>query len=290
MAKRIVAIPVQYSNPDTVFDVADNSTLSFRAIGLFAWLHICDAFQAGLPVDILTSELDGADEVDEALRQLAEAGYVTIEEEPPSYRRMTLEKAFAVIGDMSGGQLYNFDPETFVANPEPALVLLAAARLVAQQNTQNRGRFDDELTYVCGSIFERKQLLCRYVPAAEDYIERAFAGMSLPLLSVPRQYRDYQYEQRGESARKPRAGYVYVLRSSTGAFKIGYASSPDDRLRTFSVKLPFEVEYEVLIKTDDMLGYEAQLHERFADKRINGEWFALTDDDLAELRAMDGAL
>lgn len=29
---------------------------------------------------------------------------------------------------------------------------------------------------------------------------------------------------------------------------------------------------------------EKQLHERFANKRLDGEWFALTDQDIEELR------
>lgn len=39
----------------------------------------------------------------------------------------------------------------------------------------------------------------------------------------------------------------------------------------------------------DMRGLEAELHEYYSEKHINGEWFALTDDDLAELRQLSGA-
>lgn len=83
--------------------------------------------------------------------------------------------------------------------------------------------------------------------------------------------------------------WVYETRLMDGAYKIGYAQKPADRLRTFNVKLPFEVEYEVLLKTDDMRGLESSLHEYYSEKHINGEWFALTDDDLAELRQLSGA-
>ncbi len=90
--------------------------------------------------------------------------------------------------------------------------------------------------------------------------------------------------------RKPRStgGYVYLLQSSTGYWKIGRTHSPNNRLRTFNVKLPFEVEYKHLIQTDDMYALENQLHERFKDKRINGEWFTLDSEDVREICALRG--
>ncbi len=82
------------------------------------------------------------------------------------------------------------------------------------------------------------------------------------------------------------AGFVYVLKSPTGAYKVGRTVNPDDRLRTFNVKLPFPVEYDCLIKTDDMYKLEGKLHYKFAGQRIDGEWFNLTARDLEFLRRL----
>lgn len=76
------------------------------------------------------------------------------------------------------------------------------------------------------------------------------------------------------------AGYVYLLQSPSTAFKIGRSRNPKDRLKTFGVKLPFEVEFIALIKTPDMYRLENILHQRFAKKRIKGEWFRLNADDI----------
>jgi hypothetical protein len=83
------------------------------------------------------------------------------------------------------------------------------------------------------------------------------------------------------------AGYVYVLRQVGGThYKIGRTVNPNDRLRTFSVKLPFAVEYEILIPTPNCYSLEVELHELYASKRVDGEWFSLDDSDLEYLRGL----
>lgn len=79
-------------------------------------------------------------------------------------------------------------------------------------------------------------------------------------------------------------GYVYILQSDSGYWKIGRAKNPDDRMKTFSVKLPFMVNYEIVIPSTDYVALEKELHERFAYCRVNGEWFDLTDGDILDLK------
>lgn len=82
------------------------------------------------------------------------------------------------------------------------------------------------------------------------------------------------------------AGYVYLLQSPTNAYKIGRTKNPKNRLETFSVKLPFEVEYVCVVQTEDMYGLEKDLHIHFSDKRINGEWFNLLPDDVEYIKGL----
>ncbi len=84
--------------------------------------------------------------------------------------------------------------------------------------------------------------------------------------------------------RTKREGFVYILKSETGHYKIGKTTNPDNRIKTFSVKLPFRVEYELLIPSEDHNALEIELHTRFAYCRLDGEWFALTDGDVNDLR------
>lgn len=95
-----------------------------------------------------------------------------------------------------------------------------------------------------------------------------------------------QHAERNELKKNPpqKHGYVYLIQSISQHYKIGRTRNPKDRLRTFNVKLPFEVDFIAVIRTKDMFSLEAELHQRFGDKRINGEWFDLSPDDVAYIK------
>lgn len=41
-----------------------------------------------------------------------------------------------------------------------------------------------------------------------------------------------------------------------------------------------------LIKTPDMCALESELHKRFADRRVNGEWFELCETDVLYIKGL----
>lgn len=84
-----------------------------------------------------------------------------------------------------------------------------------------------------------------------------------------------------------KAGFIYVLQSATGYCKIGKTKNPKDRLRLFSVKLPFEVEFAALVMRQDIHDTEKWLHEHFAKQRVNGEWFKLSELDIQLIKDLD---
>ncbi|MEO0594759.1 MAG: GIY-YIG nuclease family protein, partial [Chloroflexota bacterium] len=87
---------------------------------------------------------------------------------------------------------------------------------------------------------------------------------------------------------KDRSGYVYLLKvkNRDDVYKIGRTKNPDNRLRTFSVKLPFPVDYEHLIQCDDMYALESELHARYADQRLDGEFFRLTPTNVQAIKTI----
>lgn len=71
-------------------------------------------------------------------------------------------------------------------------------------------------------------------------------------------------------------GYVYVLKMGE-YYKIGRSKDVTKRLESIGLLMPITPTLIHTIKTDDMEYAERYMHERFAECRVNGEWFALTD-------------
>lgn len=82
--------------------------------------------------------------------------------------------------------------------------------------------------------------------------------------------------EKKSSSPRDKSGFVYLVKSDRGFYKIGHSKSLDKRMRIFNVKLPFEVELEHVIECKDRFKAEKYLHGKFASKRGNGEWFSLT--------------
>jgi Meiotically up-regulated gene 113 len=78
-------------------------------------------------------------------------------------------------------------------------------------------------------------------------------------------------------------GSVYLMRSGKH-YKIGFSAHVGRRSYEVALQLPEKLEVVHEIETDDPEGIERYWHQRFASKRTNGEWFALTDADVAAFK------
>ncbi len=74
-------------------------------------------------------------------------------------------------------------------------------------------------------------------------------------------------------------GHVYLLRHGT-QYKIGRSTDPTRRYKEIRVQMPLDTEEVHVIETDDTVGIEIYWHNRFASKRLKGEWFNLSTQDI----------
>lgn len=117
---------------------------------------------------------------------------------------------------------------------------------------------------------------------AEEGGDRGAAARALGI-SIPTLYRklsgSYNVPQaRPEATRMAR---VYLIRNSRAdAVKIGYSNSPKLRETTMLAEDP---DIALIADYAGTRQDEADLHLRFSDRRIRGEWFRLGPDQLQEI-------
>lgn len=97
---------------------------------------------------------------------------------------------------------------------------------------------------------------------------------------------DNYYHSLSSAPRPPRKlelpAWVYIISDSKGTYKIGIANDPLRRLTQLQTGHPSKLSILLLLKGSTQL--EKELHQRFSTKRIQGEWFMLTNEDIVQLQ------
>jgi hypothetical protein len=78
-------------------------------------------------------------------------------------------------------------------------------------------------------------------------------------------------------------GYIYLMKSGK-FYKLGRSNAAGRREYELGIQLPEKLKTVHVIRTDDPVGIEAYWHNRFAEKRKNGEWFDLDANDIGAFK------
>jgi len=73
-------------------------------------------------------------------------------------------------------------------------------------------------------------------------------------------------------------GFVYLIQFGN-EYKIGTSNNVERRFRELKTQMPYEGKIIHTIQTGDPKGIEAYWHNFFAEKRLKGEWFLLSEAD-----------
>ena len=80
-------------------------------------------------------------------------------------------------------------------------------------------------------------------------------------------------------------GLIYILKAiSQPYYKIGKTIDINARLNQIQPALPFKTKLICTILSNNINKDKLFLHEKFKDKRTNGEWFDLSNEDIKLLR------
>lgn len=78
-------------------------------------------------------------------------------------------------------------------------------------------------------------------------------------------------------------GYVYLMKSGR-FYKIGNSNNVERRNYDLGLILPEKIDIIHKIQTDDPVGIEAYWHDRFKEKRKQGEWFDLAKEEISAFK------
>ena len=82
-------------------------------------------------------------------------------------------------------------------------------------------------------------------------------------------------------------GYVYVVHPiSCNAYKIGGTVDLPGRLKRMQRKRLCILEYSIIIFSEDYTRLESELLALYAPYRLDGDWFALSEDHLNYLQGL----
>lgn len=94
------------------------------------------------------------------------------------------------------------------------------------------------------------------------------------------------YDKVAVRKKKNTIGFIYILKSGC-YYKIGKTKNLKTRITKYITENPAEIEIIHTYKVDDYTNEETRIHNKFQHKRHRGEWYSLSEDDIAYLKSIN---
>jgi hypothetical protein len=134
-------------------------------------------------------------------------------------------------------------------------------------------------TFPSVNVYARFGRKADLIDKALDYCRRS--GSHPEALALLESAKEARLPRPAEESRESVGyGFVYLVEGHRGEYKIGRTNLVDRRMAELGATAAVEYQLVHEIKTDDPVGVEAYWHKRFAERRMRGEWFALTSGDV----------
>ncbi len=143
-----------------------------------------------------------------------------------------------------------------------------------------RRKAREDQSFPSHSVFSRFGGKDKLLEAVAAHCRKTSGFEDVLLLCAERETKSAHIKAaQGESGKKIATEFVYLMKSGPH-YKIGRTNSIGRRGSELAIKIPVPPKTIHSIETDDPIGVESYWHKRFADKRGEGEWFLLTQEDV----------
>lgn len=78
-----------------------------------------------------------------------------------------------------------------------------------------------------------------------------------------------------------KAGFIYILKSENGFYKIGKAKDLQSRVTAWKHEFPIKIDLIHSFACKDRTLVENFLHNKYSKKRLQREWYKLNDEDIS---------
>lgn len=196
-------------------------------------------------------------------------------------------------------------PDTIIPAPHVALTRgvwgILIRRYAMRVNTcENCGKGfwtgDDYETicFTCACALAKapkREVVVKYIPPPihnkvnrplKVKVQQAVGNIIAPL--TKRQLKDKEQARVYEQNKK--FGYVYLMQSSNGLYKIGISKRVTDRLKGLRRQFPVQIEVIHYFACRDRRGVERLLHKKYSGKRAEYEWFQLSKSDVRWIKSI----